>query len=618
MLYASYAVHGFDLGDSEQKLEFGASTTSVHTMILSATGASAESPKLLTAANSNPQMQLFDISSGEILVTLVAQNHIKSLSYLPATHVIDDNHSRRQADLLAAVTTDDTVELFIDPFKCTTSLQTKRQPNTSMQNRSQTTKSSAIIQLYKGTRTRASMPILKVCFRGNILSIAWTEGANVYFEEIQCIDGNSGEVLLSGSVSRRVLGSGSLASREKNSMHKLQDEKNINVDESHAIVLHGGQAEHYQQSDHRAEVIDISSAMEDTDSSDGAMRTVQPFLQPQSNGPYDASIGPKIKTLGADENVDDHEALSFGERIAVNVPETVEVTAVSQNENKSLIPIIDQNPEPTTNLTFTALLPQALGTSDSALLERCLHVGDTNMIRATVERLNPAFATALLEKLADRLHTRPGRTGTLLVWVQWTLIAHGGYLGTQTAIVKKLGALHRVVRERATTLQPLLSLKGKLDMLEAQMNMRKSLQQRLGNRMTEGQSNEPIYVEGQNETSSDDDAAHGNPASDEEILDIGGFASVDRINSIPRAEQASDEFKSEDQDSEESEIDESDHLFDQEASESGQNTSESLDEDVDYNDIDSFDAEERSEVEEPPKKGKFKLGFVNGIGSRRA
>ena len=622
IFYASHVVHGIDLGDSDQKVEFGASTTNVHTLVLSALEASAGSPKLLTAAHASPQMQVFDVSSAEILVTLVAQNDIKSLSYLPGAYIDNDHGSRRPAEFLAAVTVDNKVEIFIDPFNSASSLKAKHQQNLSSENKARIKRSSAVVQLHRHTDVRALVPILKVCLKGNTLSIAWVEhGMNVGFEEIQCVEESSGEVCLSGLISKSVLESGSVTNREINSTHHVEGQKRTNIDESHAVVLHGGEAEQRQQPDRQIEVVDISSAAEDSNSSDDEMDRSQLTLQPLLNGQHDADNGMKNGISEANVDIDNHEALSFGEMIAANSPETVEVTAaLSNSKNQALIPLSDQNSKPSTNLSLATLLRQALGTNDNILLERCLHVVDTNMIRATVERLNPTLATALLQKLADRLHSRPGRAGTLLVWVQWTLIAHGGYLGTQTAIVKKLSTLYRVVRDRANTLQSLLSLKGKLDMLEAQMNMRRGKQQRLGNRMMEDRNNErvTIYVEGQNEISSEDEAAYKNLDPDSEALGFDGGASVDLVDNTPGVEHTSDDFESDTREfEEESSIGETD-LFDQEASESGPETEESPDEEVDYDDVDSIDEQERGDAEESPRKVKLKSGLVNGNGSKRA
>ena len=147
-----------------------------------------------------------------------------------------------------------------------------------------------------------------------------------------------------------------------------------------------------------------------------------------------------------------------------------------------------------------SVLSQALRTNDTSLLESCFQVSSLPSIRATIERLPSPQASALLQKLAERMHKRPGRAGTLMIWVQWTIVAHGGYLASQPGAMRSLQTLYRVVTERASALQPLLALKGKLDLLEAQMQLRKN--RTAGNqRSKEG----VIYVEGEEDSSDDSD-----------------------------------------------------------------------------------------------------------------
>ncbi|EPE07918.1 small nucleolar ribonucleoprotein complex component [Ophiostoma piceae UAMH 11346] len=124
------------------------------------------------------------------------------------------------------------------------------------------------------------------------------------------------------------------------------------------------------------------------------------------------------------------------------------------------------------------LLNAALRSGDDANLELCFTTTsstDSSWVRNTIQRLDPSLAGTLLQKLAARIHRRPGRAHTLIGWVQWTLITHGGALLTNQPGVttRALQELHRVLEERARGLNSLLLLKGKLDMLEAQMQLRR-------------------------------------------------------------------------------------------------------------------------------------------------
>ncbi|KAI0484584.1 Dip2/Utp12 family-domain-containing protein [Xylariaceae sp. FL0804] len=143
------------------------------------------------------------------------------------------------------------------------------------------------------------------------------------------------------------------------------------------------------------------------------------------------------------------------------------------------------------------VLSQALRTDDVDLLESCLHTTDLATIRNTIQRLDSTLAGTLLTKLAARMHRRPGRAGSLMTWVQWTLISHGGALATQPALVKRLSELHRVLEERSRGLNSLLALKGKLDLLEAQMELRRGMPQHVPSDEDEDEEERVVYVENQ-------------------------------------------------------------------------------------------------------------------------
>ncbi|KAK4445177.1 Dip2/Utp12 family-domain-containing protein [Podospora aff. communis PSN243] len=156
---------------------------------------------------------------------------------------------------------------------------------------------------------------------------------------------------------------------------------------------------------------------------------------------------------------------------------------------------------PVTSTSLGTVLNQALKTDDRDLLESCLQVNDVNIIQNTINRMDSALACVLLSKLADRMHRRPGRAFGLMKWMQWTLIAHGGALAAQPGTVKELSKLSGVLEERSRGLNSLLALKGKLDMLDAQMQLRKAIKnaKAAGSDDESEDVDEPgvVYVEGQ-------------------------------------------------------------------------------------------------------------------------
>ena len=76
--------------------------------------------------------------------------------------------------------------------------------------------------------------------------------------------------------------------------------------------------------------------------------------------------------------------------------------------------------------SLTTVLTQALQTEDNSLLKSCLHSTDDEAILATIRRLNPSLAVALLKRLAERIARHPGRARPLGNWVKWIAVAHGG------------------------------------------------------------------------------------------------------------------------------------------------------------------------------------------------
>ncbi|KAI4867213.1 NUC189-domain-containing protein [Hypoxylon rubiginosum] len=184
---------------------------------------------------------------------------------------------------------------------------------------------------------------------------------------------------------------------------------------------------------------------------------------------------------------------TFGELARAH--DTIEVpAAISVQPNALAAP--GRHLAPPSLSSLGTVLSQALRTDDADLLESCLHTTDIQTIRHTIQRLDSTLAGKLLTKIAARMHRRPGRAGTLMTWVQWTLVAHGGALATQPGLTAKLSDLHRVLEERSRGLNSLLALKGKLDLLEAQMALRRDMQDNADPDSDEDEEG-VVYVEGE-------------------------------------------------------------------------------------------------------------------------
>lgn len=205
--------------------------------------------------------------------------------------------------------------------------------------------------------------------------------------------------------------------------------------------------------------------------------------------------------MGEVDAEEDKEAAepSFGDLVLATSAEPINVKDAFAPDAKSSKKALAMP----SGASLGVVLTQALKTNDLALLESCLQTSDLATIRATIQRLDAPLASTLLSLLAARLARRPGRAGSLMVWIQWTLVTHGGYLATQPSLIAKMAELNRIVEERARGLSGLLALKGKLDLLDAQMMLRRSVRDARGREEEESDDEDVIYVEGEEELEED-------------------------------------------------------------------------------------------------------------------
>jgi len=333
--------------------------------------------------------------------------------------------------------------------------------------------------------------------------------------------------------------------------------------------------------------------------------------RPEINGPKQGSEEPDEEAKGNDEadvgeNAEQDE-LSFGELVRARDSGPIDIeaafvgndddTAIARRPNTSLS-------APSANSLGT-VLTQALRTNDAELMESCFLVHDLDGVRATIERLPSNLVASLLHKLAEKMQKRPGRAGHLMVWVQWALVSHGGYLAGQADLMKRVGGLYRVINERATSLQPLLQLKGKLDMLNAQMELRKSMQQ-AADASKDEDDNPVIYVEGQEESSDEDE---------DEDEDLDGGEQPMRSRKAQHREIALSTGEDDDEDgmhlingiSQDDHLpgnseDEDDNLIDDEAEETSDDEETSGEEEFDEESDDEDVSDSEEEPTGPPKR----------------
>ncbi|RGP59782.1 u3 small nucleolar rna-associated 5 [Fusarium longipes] len=336
----------------------------------------------------------------------------------------------------------------------------------------------------------------------------------------------------------------------------------------------------------QVETIEISSdADSDEDLSDAESLNEQQEQQQSTEETSSAKILKKKVDDEVNEEEEDAEGTSpsFGELLRaendiIDVPSALNGAIASHPTRNAIVP--------PSHKSLGTVLTQALRTDDTDLLESCLHTTDAGTVHNTIERLDSALAGILLTKLAARLYRRPGRAGNLTVWVNWTLIAHGGALASQPKVLQSLSGLQKVLSERAKGLSSLLALKGKLEMLDSQMKLRRRMYS--GSLQNTGESDsdsdeDVIWVEGEDE-------AARTPGRRRALE--GDFDESDDDADVPIANG----FVGDSDDEEESAGEEVDS-----------DAEESLDEDeVDHDDVDeSMGEDEESDVEAtaaPPSK----------------
>jgi len=378
------------------------------------------------------------------------------------------------------------------------------------------------------------------------------------------------------------------------------------LSEAQAVVGHGSlDSPSLQPNGHTptTETIDVSSdAASDSEDLDDA-----DLSEHDEDAANFRAPGSDVAMGDADE--DGAPEPTFGDLVLAHTSEPIAVSAAfaASTAPKSSALALGQS----TGASLGVALSQALKTSDAALLESCLQTSDLATIRATIQRLAPPLASTLLSLLAARLHRRPGRAGSLIVWIQWTLVTHGGYIATQPVLVAKLAALERVIEERARGLQGLLMLKGKLDLLDAQMQLRRSMREGRGRGEESDEEDGVVYVEGEESEEEVEERVRVNGVQKgraQRFEDSESEMSDEMPDTLGERIIADSDEEDEEEDSDE------EGLVDDEAEETDDDSGDDEEAEVDFEDAD--EEEEDSEAEAVTGRTP-KMQKVGGIFGRR-
>ena len=105
------------------------------------------------------------------------------------------------------------------------------------------------------------------------------------------------------------------------------------------------------------------------------------------------------------------------------------------------------------------------------LLERVLTTGNTSVIRNTVARLAPTDAALFLKAAVTRLQSKPARAAALVPWLRATILCHTSYLSAAPGVQAHLTAMYQLIEARLAVFQPMLALRGRLDVVLSQHNL---------------------------------------------------------------------------------------------------------------------------------------------------
>lgn len=609
-------------------MTFSAMRNPIHTIISSSTDASVFSGQFL-ASDADRYINVFDAQKQKLVMNLVAEKEVTLLSFYPGT---DPSNQKQACDeslllekqVLAAVTEDGAIELFTKPF-----LQSESKAGTSFKAKSKQMirRADASIKVVRPDKSRSLVPVVAVSFQGPDLVIAWAEGGvNLIFERVRWQNEDTDELAFKGtkeverSKSATVLGSATV--------NGVQEASKSHVDESKAVVEQGQLVEDIEMGDSRQDAVSISSDGEDADEEEEGREVKKLGEKQQSAKQKDADKDVEMQDAGTSEaEQEDEEAgePSFGELLRANASEqAIDVEAELDDEagRRALLPSKTNSTalQIPSGVSLSTVLTQALKTNDSAMLESCFHTGDLSIVRATIQRLDSSLAATLLQRLAERLSARPGRYGHLLVWVQWTCVAHGGAIAGRADILKRMTTLFKVMDQRSSSLPSLLLLKGKLDMLDAQLGLRQSI----ANRGADGDSEDDddvIYVEGQDDEEDEDSDAEGQNTATPRTKSMRDQHSDDdevMMNGVAGSESENEEGSEDEEENEEDILDveaaeSADSSDAEESLEESEDDEEDEDEDsagslVDFI-ADTEDEEESDDaaVSQPPPSKKAKL-----------
>ncbi|KAL3479856.1 Dip2/Utp12 family-domain-containing protein [Aspergillus californicus] len=622
--------------EDESTITFPAMRNSIQTILTSSTKSASDG--LFLASDNDRFINVFDPETRQLAMNLVAEREVTSLSLY--TKQGADVNLALEKQFLAAVTVDGTIELFARPFVKPREAKSPKSSNSlrakSMQ---MTRRAEASLKITKSDSSSDLVPVVSVSFQGPDLLIAWAHGGIVpLFERVKWLNEDTEELVFTGVKTIAKTKSSSILSSVTTNGTKDANESHVN--ENKIVVEQGNLADDDIDMEDRQDAVSVDDSDVDSEDDDQPKQQKVKEARHAEEPESDVDMQNAAESGAEDEDDEDEEATgepSFGELMRAHAAEEIDVEAELEDDvhTRSLIPgkpitTVQQIPS---GVSLSTVLTQSLKTNDNDMLEACFHTGDAATIRTTIQRLDSPLAATLLQRLAERLSARPGRYGHLLVWVQWTCIAHGGALAGNKELLKQMSTLFKVMDQRSSTLPSLLLLKGKLDMLDAQLGLRQSLRENADHLDSEDEEN-VIYVEGYDDE--EDENSDAETAKNIETPRTKAIRDQTDISMVDEDEEVSeDDDDEEDDDEEDDEAEaEASNVLDVEAEESAgsSDAEESLGGDDDENEDDDADSgasiadfiadtEDDSDAEDlsrPPPSKRTRYSQGGGKGKKQA
>ncbi|KAK6500700.1 Small subunit (SSU) processome component [Arthrobotrys conoides] len=583
IICASYSTYIIDVNAPPSDL---ISTFTSHTSQVHSLRKTSKQNKFLSAADGDRFIYVSDIKKEKSLGSLVAKSDVTKVD------------TAAQDTALIAVTADGVVEVFQQPWSFSSASETDEE--SSLRRRKAMTKTSeARIKIVRPDNNQ-TVKVIDACFAGDHVVVAWVENAtSVLFEKVKCLAAD-GTLSINGDVviaKAKTVGIGGAVSGRSDA-NDIKDVSNANLKQSHTVVIEGADTQD----------IGMVDAPEDPEADEEPTKDSEDDQEDNADDPEEQTFEDRIKALnlsagGSAGSTEKSQRSDVSPMTNITVPSVDGAAIIASGYQAVKFP----------NATsLTTVITQALKTDDRALLETCLQVTKVDMIESTIQRLDSLLAADLVMKLSEIIARKPGRAGSLMIWIQKTLVNHGGHLLTLPDLVRTMASLQRVLGKRAEALPKMLALRGRLSMLVAQMKLRSMARDRLG----AGGDSAVIYVEGVNkddESSSeeDEDEVIGDveESEDEDDSDDGVNGVLDSASEGEEEDEESDDDMDGpglylDREAEETDDDDDD------ADEEGNLEGFVVDDDeVDYDSQDNGVLEDESEEEAPKvvKKGKGKL-----------